>query len=178
MKKYAAFLRAINVGGHTVKMDYLKSLFEDLDFKNVETFIASGNVIFESAESNKVKMENQIENYLLENLGYETITFIRNISEFKEIINYKAFTQKKYDEAVSNNIGFIKKPLDSDSLKILKSLETDNDDFNTFKTEVYWICKTGQSKSTFSGNLFERKLKKSITIRGLKTIKRLNEEYS
>ena len=48
MPKYVALLRAINVGGHTVKMDHLRSLFEAIGFSNVETFIASGNVIFDS----------------------------------------------------------------------------------------------------------------------------------
>jgi uncharacterized protein (DUF1697 family) len=47
MNKHIAFLRAINVGGHTVKMDTLRQLFESLGFTNVETFLASGNVIFE-----------------------------------------------------------------------------------------------------------------------------------
>jgi len=49
MPRYVALLRGINLGGHTVKMDRLKKLFEELGLKNVETFIASGNVIFESA---------------------------------------------------------------------------------------------------------------------------------
>ena len=49
MTRYIAFLRAINVGGHTVKMAELKRLFEALGFTNVETFIASGNVIFDSS---------------------------------------------------------------------------------------------------------------------------------
>lgn len=48
MTRYFAFLRAINVGGHVVKMDRLRQVFESLAFSNVETFIASGNVIFES----------------------------------------------------------------------------------------------------------------------------------
>ena len=43
MTRYIAFLRAINVGGHTVKMDQLRALFEELGLSNVETFIASGN---------------------------------------------------------------------------------------------------------------------------------------
>ncbi|HKA17271.1 MAG TPA: DUF1697 domain-containing protein [Blastocatellia bacterium] len=47
MPRYFAFLRAINLGGyHKVKMPYLKKLFESLGFSNVETFIASGNVIY------------------------------------------------------------------------------------------------------------------------------------
>jgi uncharacterized protein (DUF1697 family) len=57
MPKYVAFLRAINVGGHTVKMDHLRRLFEALEFDNVETFIASGNVIFDSASKSTKAFE-------------------------------------------------------------------------------------------------------------------------
>ena len=39
MTRYVAFLRAINVGGHVVKMDHLRQLFESLGFSSVETFI-------------------------------------------------------------------------------------------------------------------------------------------
>jgi len=46
--RYAAFLRAINVGGHTVKMEPLRRVFESAGFDDVETIIASGNVVFES----------------------------------------------------------------------------------------------------------------------------------
>ena len=53
MPRYIAFLRAINVGGHnTVKMDFLRQLFESLGFSNVETFIASGNIVFETTSKN------------------------------------------------------------------------------------------------------------------------------
>jgi uncharacterized protein (DUF1697 family) len=54
MSRFIAFLRAINVGGHTVKMDDLRQLFEALGFSGVETFIASGNVVFET-NARKVK---------------------------------------------------------------------------------------------------------------------------
>ena len=52
MPKYIAFLRAINVGGHIVKMDQLRKLFEELQFEHVEKFIASGNVIFDTKSKN------------------------------------------------------------------------------------------------------------------------------
>jgi uncharacterized protein (DUF1697 family) len=47
MGRYIAFLRAINVGGHTVKMELLCRLFESFGYSNVETFISSGNVVLE-----------------------------------------------------------------------------------------------------------------------------------
>ena len=91
MTKYIAFLRAINVGGHTVKMDHLRQLFESLDLTNVETFIASGNVIFEWKPANSKSLEKKIEKKLHEELGYETTTFIRTNTEVAEIEKYNPF---------------------------------------------------------------------------------------
>ena len=48
MPRCIAFLRAVNVGGRLVKMDALRSAFEALDLADVSTFIASGNVLFET----------------------------------------------------------------------------------------------------------------------------------
>src|SRR6476620_4469524 len=73
-----AFLRAINVGGHTVKMEVLRRLFEELGFENVETFIASGNVIFDAPDDDQGALEKQIEGQLRTSLGYEVATFVRS----------------------------------------------------------------------------------------------------
>jgi len=85
MPKYVAFLRAINVGGHTVKMDHLRLIFEAMGLKNVETFIASGNVIFDSTAKNSKALESKIEEFLQERLGYQVATFIRSTSEVGNI---------------------------------------------------------------------------------------------
>jgi uncharacterized protein (DUF1697 family) len=56
-----AFLRAINVGGHTVTMNALKAHFRDAGFSNVESFIASGNIVFQSKSANAAAVERKIE---------------------------------------------------------------------------------------------------------------------
>ncbi len=76
MSRCIAFLRAINVGGHTVKMDDLRRLFESLGFTRGETFIASGNVVFETTSKNTTALERKIEKKLRDALGYEVATFI------------------------------------------------------------------------------------------------------
>ena len=81
MPRYIAFLRAINVGGHTVKMDALRELFEALGFEQVETFIASGNVIFETTETDTAALERRIETHLQAALGYAVATFLRSDAE-------------------------------------------------------------------------------------------------
>ena len=81
MPRTIAFLRAVNVGGHTVKMDALRRHFESLGFSNVETFIASGNVIFETPFKNARTLESSIENKLRDALGYEVAAFLRTDAE-------------------------------------------------------------------------------------------------
>src|SRR5512137_351092 len=92
MPKYIAFLRAINVGGHTVKMDVLRQLFEALDFSNVETFIASGNVVFETRAASTRTLEKKIEQQLRAALGYEVATFLRTDVELAAIARYQPFS--------------------------------------------------------------------------------------
>ena len=76
MPKFIAFLRAINVGNHTVTMDQLRRLFEELGFTNVETFIASGNVIFDAKAKTVSSLEAKIEKHLEKVLGYEVSTMV------------------------------------------------------------------------------------------------------
>ena len=91
MTRYVAFLRAINVGGRRVKMDHLRKLFEALGTSNVETFIASGNVIFDSEADDPRVLERKIEDHLQESLGYEVATFVRSTSELAGIARYRPF---------------------------------------------------------------------------------------
>ncbi|HEX7502268.1 MAG TPA: DUF1697 domain-containing protein [Acidobacteriota bacterium] len=52
--RYVAFLRGINVGGHAlIKMADLKKAFAEMGFKNVRTLLASGNVLFDSGQTDK-----------------------------------------------------------------------------------------------------------------------------
>ena len=81
MPRLIALLRAINVGGHTVRMSVLREVFEGLGYTGVETFIASGNVIFETRERNTSAIEEKIEGGLKNALGYEAATFIRTPAE-------------------------------------------------------------------------------------------------
>ena len=72
-------------------MAELRGLFEALGFKSVETFIASGNVIFESRSTDISAMQRRIEERLLKALGYEVKTFIRTDADVAAIAQYKPF---------------------------------------------------------------------------------------
>ena len=177
MNKYIAFLRAINVGGRRVKMDHLRELFESFGFSNIETYIASGNVIFESKSKDTAKLEKSIEKQLNEALGYEVSTFIRSDSELAEIAIYKPFKQSLLDSASALNVAFLSKPLDAKSKKLVMGLKTEIDDFHVHGREIYWMCLRKQSESKFSNNLLEKTLGMKSTMRGINTVRKMAEKY-
>ena len=88
---YIALLRGINVGGHTVKMERLRELFMELGFSNVRTYIQSGNVFFETAQTDRSTLTQMIERHLLNALGYEVPVFLRTIPELEQIIELDPF---------------------------------------------------------------------------------------
>jgi uncharacterized protein (DUF1697 family) len=178
MSKHIAFLRAINVGGHNVKMDHLRQLFESLGFSNVETFIASGNVIFDAKAGNVKALEKKLESCLHEALGYEVATFIRTDTELAGIANYKPFPQSQLDAAMALNIGFLAEVLDNAAKQKLMSLQTDIDNFHFYRREIYWLCKKKQSDSKISNVVIEKTLGMKTTLRGVNTLNKIAEKYT
>jgi len=172
-------LRAINVGGHTVKMDYLRGLFEALGFTNVETFIASGNVIFDSPSRSTRALERKIEASLELTLGYEVATFVRSTSELSEVASYKPFSDAELSAAGNSfYIGFLPASPSEAAKQKLLSLRTKRDEFHLHRREVYWLCRTNFSESEFSGARLEKTLGLPATLRNSTTVKKLAAKYS
>jgi len=177
MPRFVAFLRAINVGGHTVKMEHLRQTFQSLGLESVETFIASGNVVFETAATDAGSLEKVIEESLAKSLGYQVATFIRTGSEMAKIANYQPFARADLEAARAVNIAFLADALDQEHRQKLLALRTDIDDFHAQGREVYWLCRKGQSESTISNAVLEKALGRQMTLRGANTIRRMDAKY-
>jgi uncharacterized protein (DUF1697 family) len=176
--RWIAFLRAINVGGHTVKMDRLKRLFESLGLDRVESYLASGNVVFETADQEAKSLEERIEKTLKEALGYEVATFIRTPAELAAITGYAPFRQADLELAQALNVAFLTAPPDDRARQKLVRLKTDIDDFHVHEREVYWLCRKKQSQSTFSNAVLEKTLGQPSTLRGINTLQKMVVKYA
>src|SRR5436190_19969773 len=98
MTKYVALLRGINLAGYKqIKMAELKGIFESLGLKNVKTIILSGNVLFETTETDPQKVIKKIEKGLLKALGYEVAVILRTIAELQALAESDPFKQAKAD---------------------------------------------------------------------------------
>ena len=112
MTRNIAFLRAINVGGHTVKMADLRALFEGFGYTGVETFIASGQVIFDTpsdkGKNASEKLGAAIESGLHKALGYAVTTFIRSTAELAALARLTPFGAGEPVEGSRLYVGLIK----------------------------------------------------------------------
>ena len=177
MPRVFAFLRAINVGGRAVKMDELCEQFAHLGLKKVETFIASGNLVFESTAKALAQLEKKIEARLLKSFGYEIRTFLRTEADLVSIAQHKPFQASATKTATALNIGFVADPLTAASQKLLLSFKSEVDDFHVNGREIYWLCQIRQSESPFFRVPIEKKLNLAITFRNANTINRLVAKY-
>jgi uncharacterized protein (DUF1697 family) len=179
MARYFAFLRAINVGGRTVKMDRLRALFEAMGFADVSTFIASGNVSFEAADTNPAALEARIEEHLRRALGYEVATFLRTTAELAAIAAYEPFAPEDLEgEGDRLYVVLLRAPLADGPREKLLALRTRADDLHVHGREVYWLCRVPFSESPLAKAPLEKTMAMLSTTRNITTLRKIAVKYA
>lgn len=174
MARHVALLRAINVGGRVVKMDGLRRACEAIGLTNVETFIASGNVIFDS-RAGAAALEKKIEAHLRDVLGYEVATFVRSVPEL-------ATAAARCDALLKNgegaHVGFLKAPVSKEDRARVAAYENADERFAFEGREIYWLTRAGIGQSKFSNAVFERIIASPATFRNVTTVRKLAGKYA
>ena len=171
MTRYVAFLRAINVGGRTVKMDRLRSVVETAGVDNVSTFIASGNVIFD-ADSNK-DLTGRIESVLEEELGFKVPVFLRTAREVIASADLRPFAEPEHNLEIS----FLPSEPKPSAAKLLVSSAHGTDRLAVIGREVYWSHVGPRSESDHSETQVVRILEMATTQRSAKTVRTIADRF-
>jgi uncharacterized protein (DUF1697 family) len=177
MTRRVAFLRAINVGGHTVTMDTLRTHFRALGFADVETFIASGNVLFDAPAGSESALARRIEARLEQALGYEVHTFLRTGAELARLAAQAPFPAARMRAARVRYVGFLAEPLGAAAVKALKGLRTPHDELVARGREIHWLTTAAPGEATITNAVLEKALKVRTTVRGVNTVERLVKKY-
>ena len=174
MTRYVALLRAINVGGHSVKMEVLRKHFGRMGFANVETFIASGNVIFDAEDAAPAALEERIAVELEKRLGYPVATFLRTPAELAAVVRHQPFDAAVIDpEQHALYVGFLARTPAADTARKIVALRTPMDEFHVHRRELYWGCRGRLSDSAVSGAVLERTIAMPMTMRNVTTVRKL-----
>ncbi|HYX20252.1 MAG TPA: DUF1697 domain-containing protein [Thermoanaerobaculia bacterium] len=177
MSRYMAFLRAINVGGHSVPMANLRRLFEEAGGSDAETVIASGNVVFASSRS-AAGLERRLSSHLEDRLGYAVAAFVRTPDEVAAISARWPFSSADAPRDLGVYVGFLHREPDAAARRRVLGLGTAEDALAFHGRELYWGRRGRFSDSKITGAAIERALGAPTTIRNTTTIRRIAERYS
>jgi len=157
-----------------IKMIELKNMFESINFKNVKTYIQSGNIIFDFDCIDSIKLENQIEKKISETFGFLVKAVIRREEEFRKIVNNNPFLNESGIELDKLHVVLMGDIPDPKLVLLLDIKKEENEKFLIISKEIYLYCPNGYGKTKLNNSMFEKKLKISATTRNWKTIKNIN----
>ena len=177
MAKYISILRGINVGGNRkILMKDLKVLFEKHGFENVETYIQSGNVIFESDQKfSNADLEKNIQQLIATTFGFDVPMIIRSAGEWSESVANNPFWKEKEVDIDRLHLTFLKDLPVQEKLEKIKTLSFAPDQFEFIGKDVFVFCSAGYSDSKLTNQFFESKLGVQATTRNWKTVLKLYE---
>jgi uncharacterized protein (DUF1697 family) len=171
---YIALLRGINVSGQKlIKMEELRKIFEDTGFKNVRTYIQSGNVIFDAPKTKNESLAAKIEEHLNKVFGYEVKVVVRTAAEVEEIVKNYPFGKVKDHDNCKIYVSFLEAEPDKNKAKELASLSSDGEMFHIKGVNVYLLCRKNFMDSLISKNIVEKTLKVKSTTRNWNTVNKL-----
>jgi uncharacterized protein (DUF1697 family) len=176
MKTYIALLRGINVSGHKIiKMETLRKVLEELDFKHVSTYIQSGNILFRSVEKSIPKLEKLIAALIDKHFGFDVPVTVVTPEELKKIVLENPYANHTIDDPAQPYVSFLSEVPAADKLELLQALDFKGDNFITVGKTMYinYVNSAGDSK--LSNAIIESKLKLSSTARNWKTVNKLIE---
>jgi uncharacterized protein (DUF1697 family) len=174
MAIYISILRGINVGGHNmIKMEALKQMYDSLGFKNVQTYIQSGNVIFQHKTTEREKLENKIARKISDKFLFEVPVIVIEMEELKYIVNNNPFTSDRSKDAAHFHMTFLSALPEKSNIEKIKEGQYQADDFSILGKAIYLYCPNGYSNSKLTNTFLETKLKVMATTRNWKTTKEL-----
>lgn len=149
---YIALLRGINVGGHVVKMERLRELFADLGLTNVRTYIQTGNVFFETEQTERESLAQTIEQHLYEALGYKVPVFLRTIEEFAEILALDPFQHLEVTPDMRLCVVFTDQTIPATLGLPLRSPKNDMEIIHTTEHEAFmvWYIINGRPPAAYN----------------------------
>ncbi len=174
MQTYIALLRGINVSGQKmIKMEALRASFEALNFKNIKTYIQSGNIVFQTQNTDYQAIERQIQEKILQDFGLEVPVMVKDKSEWKEAAKNNPFVNNRNEDITKLHVTFLSKIPEQALLEKIKEGNYGADEFIITEKIIYLFCPDGYGNTKLSNNFFENKLKFSATTRNWKTVNEL-----
>ncbi|QQS35908.1 MAG: DUF1697 domain-containing protein [Ignavibacteriales bacterium] len=176
MPAYISLIRGINVSGQKkIKMVDLSKAYEELKFKNVKTYIQSGNVLFDNKSNETSSLSKKIEKKILEKFGFDVSVVVLNRDELNSVIKNNPFTRRKNSEGSRMYVAFMTAVPEKSLIEKLNPADFKPEEFVIEERTIYMYLPSGYGTSKINNNFFESKLKVKATTRNWNTVNILSE---
>lgn len=168
-----AILRGINVSGQKkIIMTELKELFQTLGFVNVQTYIQSGNIVFQSNETN---LALTIKEAIHDRFTFDVPVQVILGEAMQAMMTENPFLSNNQLDEKFLHYTFLESVPSHELVDQLKEQEFPGEEFQLVGKVVYLYCPNGYGRAKLNNNFLERKLKVSATTRNHKTVNKLVE---
>ena len=176
MPTFISLLRGINVSGQRkIRMADLKVAYEAVGLTNVNTYVQSGNVVFDCKMRSASKIAGLLEQQIESCFGYDVTVMVRTPSDFKRIIEDNPFSAQARKDPAKVHVTFLASRPSGAMVERVEDADTGGDEFSVGRQEILLYCPNGYGKTKLNNTFFERKLKMPATTRNWKTVKALYE---
>lgn len=173
--KYVALLRGINVGGkNKVKMETLREVCASIGFENVKTYINSGNVIFETSETENKSLAERIESAIEKEFLLKIRVMVRSVAEIEKIIKNNPF-DGQFENDKDLHVFFLDEELPNEKCELLLSNNNENEMYSVRNREIFCHLKISVLDSLMGKDYIGKKLKVSATARNWRTVNKILE---
>ena len=161
--KYAALLRGINVGGkNMIKMETLRASLFALGYKNVQSYINSGNLIFETAKIDEKKLAKKIHDVIQKDFGFDISVLVRTMAEIEEIVAWNPFAGQ-FESHKDVHVFFLNDKLTDAQETLLLGQGNENELFAILGRHVACLLKIHITDSAVGKGFIDKKLKVAAT---------------
>jgi uncharacterized protein (DUF1697 family) len=175
IRTFIALLRGINVGGkNMIPMEVLKKHFEQNGFSSVSTYLQSGNVVFQSDDTNEKEIELFLKKSINEAFNLQIEVIVKHAGALSEIILHNPFENKIKLEGDKTGVAFLSEIPSAESILKLQQFDCQTDEYFIFHDFVFIYCPNGFGRAKLTNAVLESKLKLKLTIRNWKTIQALH----
>lgn len=175
MQTYIALLRGINVSGQKlIKMEALRKALEELNFKNISTYIQSGNVLFQTEISDVAALGQQICDLIGKHFGFEVSVIVVTPKDLQQTIADNPFAPENI-ELPQPYVSFLSERPEQQNIQVLEAMDFQEDRFRIVGKNLYIHYADGAGKTKLTSAVIEKKLRLTSTARNWKTVLKLLE---
>ena len=144
-------LRAVNLGSYNkVKMETLRIMCSSLKFRNPQTYLQSGNILFATEELDLPKITQKLSKRFSKDFGFSPQIILRTIDELRDVVKRNPFAKRRNIEPSKLLVSFLARDPGEDVRTKVRAFPSDVEEIRIDGKELYIYFPNGIGRPKFS----------------------------